>query len=170
MTLAELIVRKGWNGKAASEVMSLANAESVEVVDDQMYTWAGVAEIVGPVGAEALRLALDANGVGWAVHQLGGSGVQLSHPLVQSMLLGFAQANVPGCAELAAVGIHNESPWKNAGGESDVTLQESEDAVLSVNTSDRITNASALARERMLAMPEAEQFAAWAQCWEDAAQ
>jgi hypothetical protein len=93
-----------WQNKTAAEIVSELNAETVQYVDPQLYTWAGVALIAGPVGAEALRIALEQNGMGWAVHQLGGSGLQLSNDLVQQALLGFAQAGVPGCADLASTG------------------------------------------------------------------
>ena len=113
-----------WQIKSAKELAELINAKSIEVRDDELYTWAGVAIGAGPAGAEAFRLALEANGMGWAVHQLGGSGMQLSHPLVQQALLGFAQMGVPGCAELAAVGINRVSPWVQAGNTGECTEQD----------------------------------------------
>lgn len=127
MSLKSLIVELGAD-KTASELVAMLNAQSVEVRDDQLYTWAGVALIAGPQGAEAFRLALESNGMGWAVHQLGGSGLQLSNPLTQAALAAFAQASVPGAAELKAAGIHYISPFINGGGvgivsESDVQAE-----------------------------------------------
>lgn len=95
----------GWEGLTAQQIADSLNTPSVQRVDSQLYTWAGVALIVGPQGAEALRMALEQNGMGWVVHQLGGSGIQLSNPMVQAALLGFHQAGVPGCQVLAHQGI-----------------------------------------------------------------
>ena len=101
--------------KTASEITTILNDATIVVLDNQMYTWAGIALLAGPVGAEGLRLALEGNGMGWVVHQLGGSGIQLSNDLVQQVLLGFAQAGVPGCALLASTGKSFVSPATQAG-------------------------------------------------------
>lgn len=87
----------------------------VELRDDKPYTWATIADVVGPMNAEAIRLALESNSLGWACLQLGGQGLSLSDSRVQQALLGFAQANVPGCAELAAKSISLQAFWKSAG-------------------------------------------------------
>lgn len=106
---------ENWQNKTAAEITAELNEKNIPFIDQQQYTWAGVALIAGPQGAEALRLALDANGMGWAVHQLGGSGLQLSNDLVQQALLGFAAADVPGCSELAAAGKRLISKAEQAG-------------------------------------------------------
>lgn len=113
MSLEQLI--QAGNYASAQEAYQAIITPSAEVRDEQQYTWAGVAKIVGPEAAEALRIALNDNGMGWAVHQLGGTGLQLSDQLVQQALLGFAAAGVPGCAELAAQGISLKAPWQIAG-------------------------------------------------------
>ena len=122
MSLQSLI-REG-NYATAQEAFDAITTPSVEVRDDQLYTWAGIALLAGAVGAESLRVALDQNGLGWVVHQLGGSGIQLSNELVQQVLLGFAQANVPGCATLAAKGVHDEAPWQVDGIATEPTLEQ----------------------------------------------
>lgn len=99
----------------AQQITDSLNTPSVQRVDSQLYTWAGVALLVGPQNAEALRVALEQNGMGWVVHQLGGSGIQLSNPMVQAALLGFHQAEVPGCQALALQGISMISALENAG-------------------------------------------------------
>lgn len=114
----------GWREKSAGELAELLNTPSIEVVDTQLYTWAGIALVIGPQGAEGFRLALEANGMGWVVHQLGGSGLQLSNPLCQQVLLAFAAGGLPGAAELAASGIHRLSPYGRAGGDGEVTEKE----------------------------------------------
>ena len=131
--LATELSKPEYAGLNAAQCLSKLLASTAEVRDDQLYTWAGVALIVGPQNAEALRLALESNGMGWAVHQLGGSGLQLSNDLVQQALLGFAQAGVDGCAELAAKGIHLVAPWQQIGLAQEPTLAEVEAALSSVN-------------------------------------
>ncbi len=116
MELARLISEVPfWQTLTPSQLVSELNADSIEVVDPQLYTWAGVALIAGAAGAEGLRLGLEGNGLGWVVHQLGGSGIQLSNPLVQQVLIVLGQAGVPGCLALATTGIHYVSPAQNAG-------------------------------------------------------
>ena len=131
MSLRSLIEQLG-SDKTATELVVLLNAESVEVRDNQLYTWAGVALAVGPTNAEYLRLALESNGIGWAVHQLGGSGIQLSLDLTQGMLNQFAQGGVPGCAELALIGVHHVSPFVANGGEGLVTTEQVQAALLEI--------------------------------------
>jgi hypothetical protein len=113
MSLQSLI--QNGNYDSAQAAFDAITTPSIERRDDQLYTWAGVALIAGPVGAETLRIALQENGMGWVVHQLGGRGIQLSNELVQQALLGFAEAGLPGCAELAATGISSITPWQSAG-------------------------------------------------------
>lgn len=122
MSLSNLI-RSG-DYATAQEAFDEITTPSIEVRDDQLYTWSGVALVVGPQAAEGLRLALLANGLGWVVHQLGGLGIQLSNPLVQQALLGFAQAGLPGCAELAAKGISLQAPWQVDGIETEPTMED----------------------------------------------
>ena len=122
MSLTNLI-RSG-DYATAQEAFDAITTPSIEVRDDQLYTWSGVALVVGPQAAEGLRLALLANGLGWVVHQLGGLGIQLSNELVQQALLGFAQAGLPGGAELAAKGISLLAPWQVDGIETEPTIEE----------------------------------------------
>lgn len=126
MSLQSLI-REG-DYATAQEAFDAITTPSETVTDDQLYTWAGVALLVGPVGAESLRVSLEQNGMGWVVHQLGGSGIQLSNELVQEALLGFAQASVPGCSVLAAQGVSQKAPWQVDGIATEPTLQQITDA------------------------------------------
>jgi hypothetical protein len=105
MSLLNLITAiADYETKTNAELVAILNEKTIEKTDDQLYTWSGVALIAGAVGAESLRVALEQNNLGWVVHQLGGSGIQLSNPLVQQVLLGFAQAGLPGCDVLATTG------------------------------------------------------------------
>jgi hypothetical protein len=116
MKLHEVIASlSGWETKTASELVGLLNDPSIVVIDDELYTWAGVALTIGSAGADILRLALEGNGCTWAVYQLGGKGLQLSHPDTQALLSQFASAGVPGANTLALAGIHYVSPAQNAG-------------------------------------------------------
>jgi len=133
MELYELIASiPDWKTKTASQLVDLLNDSTVVQIDSDLYTWAGVALVVGPQGADLLRLALESNGVTWAVYQLGGTGLQLSHPTTQAMLNQFAASGVPGAEELALAGIHYVSPAQNAG-LSPATLSDVEAAVALLN-------------------------------------
>jgi hypothetical protein len=94
-----------WEKMTAEQVFSALTTPVIEIRDDQQYTWAGVAILAGPEAAEGLRMALEQNGMGWAVHQLGGSGLQLSHPLTQQVLTAFEKA-IPALTILKNKGIH----------------------------------------------------------------
>lgn len=162
-----------WQNKTAVEIAAVLNTQSVEVRDDQMYTWAGVAVAIGSDNADALRVFMETHNLGWAVHQLGGSGIQLSYPATQAMLSGLIGAGVVGADTLMWIGIHYISPYVNDGGVGEVTDVEvqtvldsiaSDDAVIALNA--RIVNATALANERMPASQD--KAATWARCWEDA--
>jgi hypothetical protein len=112
MSLQSLI-QQG-NYQSAQAAYDAITTPSVERRDDQLYTWAGIAEFAEE-GTEQLKLAMEANGMSWAVHQFGGSGLSLSHPKIQAALLAFASAGVPGCAALAAQGVSLVAPWQSAG-------------------------------------------------------
>jgi hypothetical protein len=126
MILQQLI--QSGNFASAQEAFDAITTQTVEVRDDQLYTWAGVALVGGPVAAESLRIALEQNGMGWAVHQLGGAGLQLSNPLVQGALLQLSQAGVPGCTELAAKGLTLIPLWQSAGLSVEPMLRDVEEA------------------------------------------
>ncbi len=111
MSLQSLIQQGNYeSAQAAYDAITTA---SVERRDDQLYTWAGVAQIA-EAQTEAIKLALEANGMSWAVHQFGGSGLQLSHPKIQEALLALSQV-IPVCADLAAQGISMITPWESEG-------------------------------------------------------
>jgi hypothetical protein len=120
MSLQSLI-QQG-NYQSAQAAYDAITTPSVERRDDQLYTWAGIAEFAEE-GTEQLKLAMEANGMSWAVHQFGGSGLPLSHPKIQAALLAFAAAGLPGCASLAAQGISLITPWQSAG-IAEPTLQQ----------------------------------------------
>jgi hypothetical protein len=124
MSLQNLIA--SGNYASAQSAYDAITTPSIERRDDQLWTWAGIAQFAEE-GTEQLKLAMEANGMSWAVHQFGGTGLPLSHPKIQQALLGFAQAGLPGCAELAAQGISMITLWQSAGIE-EPTLQQVTDA------------------------------------------
>jgi hypothetical protein len=116
MELYEVIASlPGWETKTASELVGLLNSPTVEVRDDQLYTWAGVADNIDSPHTENLKRLMETSDLSWATIQLGGKGLPLSHPGVQAFLTQFVAAGVPGASTLKAIGIHRESPAQHAG-------------------------------------------------------
>jgi len=140
----------GWQTKTASEIADLLNTKSVPKTDNQLYTWAGVALIAGPEGAETLRVVMEQNGMGWVVHQLGGSGIQLSNPQVQQALQAFAQMGVPGAMALAETGFKLVSPMQNAALEP-ATADQVETALQVFETSNWWTAVQSVVKEKLFA-------------------
>lgn len=122
MSLEYLIESGGY--QSAQEAFQAITTASVERRDDQPYTWAGVADIIGPEATEALRVKFDTSGFGWVSLQLGGLGLPLSDSRVQAVLTGFAQMGLPGCDTLLAKGISMMPPWQAAGLAQTPTLAE----------------------------------------------
>lgn len=149
-TLYDLIV--AGNYSSATEAYQAILEPTIEVRDDQLYTWAGIALIVDAAGAEELRFALEASGMGWVVHQLGGSGIQLSNPLTQRALLTFAQNGVPGCDLLAETGIKFIPPWKHAGLESPPSLEDVTKLYVIADTRKTMTSALQLVQSKSTAL------------------
>lgn len=101
-TLESLIKEiDGWYLKSPQDILDILNVKNIEYIDNTPWTWAGVAAVVGNVGAESLRIALENNGMGWAVHQLGGSGLDLSLPDVQNALYYLESLGVSGMENVA---------------------------------------------------------------------
>lgn len=98
-------------------VVAALNAAAIEHVDDDLYTWAGIALHCGPEACEYLRVAMDSNNMGWAVHQLGGSGLQISSPLVKSVIEGFIAAGIALQPLLDAVFTYSYPAIDALGGE-----------------------------------------------------
>ena len=90
--LIELIKTvEDYENKSVAAITAELNDSTIEIRDDQQYTWAGVALLAGPAAAETLRIALEGNGMGWAVHQFGGSGLSLTDPQVRGAITQFIQ-------------------------------------------------------------------------------
>lgn len=125
MSLQSLIQQGNYD--SAQAAYDAITTPSVERRDDQLYTWAGVADLVGPEAAENLRIKFDTNGLGWVSLQLGGLGIPLSDSRVRVALTGFLQMDVAGCDVLLATGISFVTPWQSAG-ITEPTLEDVEKA------------------------------------------
>jgi hypothetical protein len=100
--LSDLITQiPDWQTKSSQEILDHLTTPSIEFVDSSQWTWAGVASVAGNAGAEGLRVALEQGGMGWAVHQLGGSGLVLSLDAIQFVLRSLDANGVPGMATVA---------------------------------------------------------------------
>lgn len=112
-----------YSGLTNEQIVAQLNSQ-VDIGDKQAYTWAGVADLVGPEASESLRLAFETNGLGWASLQLGGQGLSLADPRVQTALKGFASKGVPGAAVLAEKGSKLVPLWETLGLSKAPTTQE----------------------------------------------
>ncbi len=74
----------------------------------------------------------------WAIYQLGGKGLQLSHPLTQAALTGLAAANVAGAQLLKDLGVFNVSPWVGAGNSGTVSELQVQAALLAIQKEEMI--------------------------------
>jgi hypothetical protein len=105
----------GWADKTDQELYTALTTASIPFQDHELWTWAGVATVAGNAGAEGLRIALDQNQMAWAIHQLGGRGLDLSLPAVQQALYYFDSLGVPGMELLALSVKRDKTPLENAG-------------------------------------------------------
>jgi len=100
--LAELIVSVDeWQDKSPVELLAKLSEPTELIEDREPYTWGGVAEVIGDANAGALCDALIASNKLWAVHQLGGRGLDLARSDVQQQLLYLDSVGVQGMKSLA---------------------------------------------------------------------
>jgi hypothetical protein len=106
-----------WQNKTDQQLYDALHDEAIQYQDHALWTWAGVASVGGNTCAEGLRIALEANNMGWAVHQLGGSGLDLSLDLIQASLyaLWAEGAGVPSLNLVALAVKRMISPLEAAG-------------------------------------------------------
>ncbi|NBW19788.1 MAG: hypothetical protein EBR82_68625 [Caulobacteraceae bacterium] len=121
MNLAALVESvPDWQTKTPEQLLASLRDPSVLVEDHDLYTWAGVAAVIGDVGASALCDALIAAGKLWAVHQFGGRGLDLSNPEIQQQLYYLDSVGVPGMETLALHVRRQVSKLQQAGIETTV--------------------------------------------------
>jgi hypothetical protein len=124
MRVSDLIEQiDDWQTKTIDEVWAELNAVEHQYLDNDNYTWGGVADVLGNDSTEALRAALENNGSKWAVYALGGQpGLQLTRPEIQDALYLFEAAGlVPDASKLAMhvkrlvslLELHKLSPSKD---------------------------------------------------------
>lgn len=112
----------GWQDKSPAELLAELSEPTELIEDPELYTWGGVADVIGDANAGALCDALVAAGKLWAVHQLGGRGLNLARPDVQQQLLYLDSIGVPGVRSLAEHVRKTVSKLAKAGIET--TLEE----------------------------------------------
>jgi hypothetical protein len=124
MRISDLIEQlDDWQTKTIDEVWVELNELAWQYLDNDNYTWGGVADVLGNNGTEALRSALENNGSKWAVYALGGQpGLQLTRPEIQEALYLFEAAGlVSNSSKLAKhvkrvvslLELHKLSPTKD---------------------------------------------------------
>jgi hypothetical protein len=105
MQIGELIEKNidDWQTKTIDEVWAELNELAWEYLDNDNYTWGGVADVLGNESTEALRIALESGGSKWAVYALGGQpGLQLTRDDIQGKLYWLeSQGVVPNASKLA---------------------------------------------------------------------
>ena len=109
-----------WQTKTPEQLLVALSDRSIVVEDNRLYTWAGVAAIAGDAGASALCAKLIEFGKLWAVHQLGGAGLDLSNEEIQQQLYFLDSVGVPGMIALAQTARKHVSPLEQAGLEATV--------------------------------------------------
>lgn len=109
-----------WQNKTPEQIYATLSDASISVADHSLYTWAGVAVIAGDAGASALCSKLIEFGKLWAVHQLGGAGLDLANEEIQQQLYLLDSLGVPGMAALAQHVRRYVSPLQQAGIEATV--------------------------------------------------
>lgn len=128
MSLTNLIQSiPDWQNKTPEQLHAVLSDSSILVTDNRLYTWAGVALIAGDAGASAMCSRLIEFGKLWAVHQLGGAGLDLSNDEIQQQLYLLDSLGVPGMTALAQHVRHYISPLQQAGIEAtldDVALAQ----------------------------------------------
>jgi hypothetical protein len=111
-----------WQSKTPEQLLASLRDPSVLVEDHDLYTWAGVAGVIGDVGASALCDTLIAAGKLWAVHQFGGRGLDLANPEIQQQLYYLDSLGIPGMETLALHVRRQVSKLQQAG--IDTTVEE----------------------------------------------
>lgn len=90
-----------WESLSQPEILAAAKEPSHLLVDRQMWTLLGIAHIIGDANVEPLISFLQSIGLGWIVHQAGGSGLPIGDAEFNSKLLAIPH---PSCQAIAAAG------------------------------------------------------------------
>lgn len=188
--LAQLIIDNNLTAEANAAVVSgdwsavdsVINTKSIKQTDSRRKLMDDLIDEVGAANANLILASIKKAGRDeipgvpdqlaeseW--HNLSGVGSDLSRPGIQAFIGGLAAAD--GWPEglhtqVKEMGVWYVSPAEEKG-LGTPTIDEQKAAWAEKQISDRITNATALAEERILPlMTGTERAAAWAQAWEDA--
>lgn len=115
MEISDLIKQiEGWQSKTIQEVWFDLNAPNVHFIDSSLWTWSGIADILGNASTDALRHALENFGSKWALYALGGTGLPLARQDIQEKLYSLHESGVvPGADKLALEVNRMESVLQN---------------------------------------------------------
>lgn len=144
------IVNQSWTNRTAQQIFDELTTKTATVVDSAKYTWSGIADVVGEESTEAIRVALEANGLGWVVPQLGGAGLTLSDARVQAALGALATAGVPGCQTLKDRVVQQRSKWNSLTPDDEPTLSAVETALAGAVVAKAKLDALAVGKAAML--------------------
>jgi len=90
-----------WESLTEAEILAAAKYPSHLLGDRQMWTLLGIAQIIGDANVEPLISFLQSIGLGWIVHQAGGSGLPIGDAEFNAKLLAIQH---PSCQAIAAAG------------------------------------------------------------------
>jgi hypothetical protein len=122
-----------FKNKTNQEICDILNEKTEPIIDEDFYTWAGVASVIGPIKAEELKLLLEQHGLSWVIHQLGGRGIQLNHPSSQYFLENFTPL-LSECALLKNKGISFISKFTKYTNQELCTIELVNQAIFEINT------------------------------------
>lgn len=128
MALIDLI--NSGNYASPQEALIALTTASIEIKDRQLWTWAGIESLTDEETADNLEKFLVENGKTRWISQLGGTGLLLSDPKVQAMLISLIPL-IPGCSKLAEQGISYKTPLQ-AANLAVPTIEEVEEAFAAV--------------------------------------
>lgn len=113
--------------KTASEIVDILNAKTVQIIDNQKYTWAGLSLKFGTVTVAGMRTLLVAvPEVGPLITEiLTSTGIDFSLEESQTMLTSLEPVlGAERVLALKSIGISNISPYQEAGFQGDVSEED----------------------------------------------
>ena len=90
-----------WQTLSEPEVVSAAKDPVHLLVDSQRWSLLGIAQIIGDENVGPLLAFLESIGLGWIVHQAGGSGLPIGDAAFNAKLLAIPH---PSCQTIAQAG------------------------------------------------------------------
>ena len=90
-----------WQDLSESEVVDAAKDPVHLLIDSQRWSLLGIAQIIGDENVGPLLAFLESIGLGWIVHQAGGSGLPIGDTAFNAKLLAIPH---PSCQAIAQAG------------------------------------------------------------------